>query len=145
MTEISSVAKEINSNALIKKHESTVSDLSLSLSSLSTVSKPLPSMSSSASSPVALSEISVTEEVVKNKFNKNIAKSDAYDDHKIDKLEADDDDTTLFITESNEMVKHHSDLNEINESSLSEEESVRDLELFFINPVFFYILILIEC
>jgi hypothetical protein len=137
MTEISSVAKEINSNALIKKHESTVSDLSLSLSSLSTVSKPLPSMSSSASSPVALSEISVTEEVVKNKFNKNIAKSDAYDDHKIDKLEADDDDTTLFITESNEMVKHHSDLNEINESSLSEEESVRDLELFFINPVFF--------
>jgi len=131
------VAKEINSNALIKKHESTVSDLSLSLSSLSTVSKPLPSMSSSASSPVALSEISVTEEVVKNKFNKNIAKSDAYDDHKIDKLEADDDDTTLFITESNEMVKHHSDLNEINESSLSEEESVRDLELFFINPVFF--------
>jgi hypothetical protein len=139
MTEISSVAKEINSNALIKKHESTVSDLSLSLSSLSTVSKPLPSMSSSASSPVALSEISVTEEVVKNKFNKNIAKSDAYDDHKIDKLEADDDDTTLFITESNEMVKHHSDLNEINESSLSEEESVRDLELFFINPVFFFI------
>lgn len=137
MTEISSVAKEINSNALIKKHESTVSDLSLSLSSLSTVSKPLPSMSSSASSPVALSEISVTEEVVKNKFNKNIAKSDAYDDHKIDKLEADDDDTTLFITESNEIVKHHSDLNEINESSLSEEESVRDLELFFINPVFF--------
>jgi len=133
------VAKEINSNALIKKHESTVSDLSLSLSSLSTVSKPLPSMSSSASSPVALSEISVTEEVVKNKFNKNIAKSDAYDDHKIDKLEADDDDTTLFITESNEMVKHHSDLNEINESSLSEEESVRDLELFFINPVFFFI------
>jgi len=94
-------------------------------------------MSSSASSPVALSEISVTEEVVKDKFNKNIAKSDAYDDHKIDKLEADDDDTTLFITESNEMVKHHSDLNEINESSLSEEESVRDLELFFINPVFF--------
>ena len=141
MTEISSVAKEINSNALIKKHDSTVSDLSLSLSSLSTVSKPLPSMSSSASSPVALSEMFELEELVKNKkinFNdNNIAKPEVDDDLKDDKLEADDN--SLFITESNEIVKH-SDLNELNEtSSISEEESVRVLEFFFINPVWFFL------
>ncbi len=96
MTEISTVAKEINSNALIKKHETiTSNDLSLSLSSLSLV-KPIVSLTSSVSSPIALSEASKSDE------SKNLDDLDDLElDNNINKFD-DKEDKSLFITESNE-------------------------------------------
>lgn len=147
MTEISSVAKEINSNALIKKHESSVSDLSLSLSSLSSVSKPLVSLTSSASSPVALSEITEhsEEEATINSNNSNLnvnskfTEPDVDRDHENDKLDATD--KALFITESDESVNQTDPENDIN-NKISDEESVRISLIFFTLSDLFFVSVL---
>ncbi len=116
MTEISTVAKEINSNALIKKHETiTSNDLSLSLSSLSLV-KPIVSLTSSVSSPIALSEASKSDE------SKKLDDLDDLElDNNINKFD-DKEDKSLFITESNENLTK---LN--NNNNDDEEEFVRKL------------------
>ena len=125
MTEISTVAKEINSNALIKKHNNetmiTSNDLSLSLSSLSLV-KPIVSLTSSVSSPIALSDASKSDEKTQNN-NNNL---DDSDDFEIidDNNNNDDKDKILFITESNES------LTKLDNNNNNNEESVRNLNFF---------------
>lgn len=106
MTDISTVAKEINSNALIKKHDRT--DLSLSLSSLSSIK---PMMSTAVSSPIKLADC------LKQSSTTNL--DDDYDLD--DKLK----DQILFISESNEVLNEIDSNNEKSVLLSDNDESVR--------------------
>lgn len=148
MTEISSVAKEINSNALLKNNKTELSstanetrdtissdnkinDISLSLTSLSSA-KPV-SLPTSASSPVSLADISSKfDELLNGKPRSNTSNKMNLDDttasseelsESNDKLAVvgSSNETKLFIVESNESDSNVEDSNESVRSNLNFE------------------------